>query len=152
MVQHADQSYVEMSHRPYENISYYNFAPIHIGGTDLSRGKEWHLVQQYIAAHIRRIERAAVRNIQGCTWNSKIFISSIDFLQITPGVSRQVRSCWINIFFVETTFQLRHPLGHMNLVADHSFPLIVSVVWKFSFSCLIFTPQSESWYLYLHHI
>ncbi|CAL1157289.1 unnamed protein product [Cladocopium goreaui] len=62
MVQHADQSYVEMSHRPYENISYYNFAPIHIGGTDLMYLK------------------------------FKNFISSIDFLQITPGVSRQVQA------------------------------------------------------------
>lgn len=36
VVQHADQRYVEMSNRPYENISYFNFAPIHIGGTDQS--------------------------------------------------------------------------------------------------------------------
>lgn len=62
VVQHADQRYVEMSNRPYENISYFNFAPIHIGGTD----------QMFL--------------------KFKHFISSIDFLQITPGVERQVQA------------------------------------------------------------
>ena len=36
MAQSADQRYVEMSERPYENISYYNFAPVHVGGTNLT--------------------------------------------------------------------------------------------------------------------
>lgn len=36
MAQNADQRYVEMSERPYENISYYNFAPVHVGGTNLT--------------------------------------------------------------------------------------------------------------------
>jgi len=36
MAQIADQRYVEMSERPYENISYYNFAPVHVGGTNLT--------------------------------------------------------------------------------------------------------------------
>ncbi|CAK9079994.1 unnamed protein product [Durusdinium trenchii] len=62
MVQHADERYVQMSGRPFENISYYNFAPIHIGGTKLMYLKFKH------------------------------FISSIDFLQVEPGQSRQVRT------------------------------------------------------------
>ncbi|CAJ1432033.1 unnamed protein product, partial [Effrenium voratum] len=57
----ADQRYVNMSGRTYENISYYNFAPIHIGGTDRKFLKFKH------------------------------FISSIDFLQTEPNsASRQI--------------------------------------------------------------
>ena len=36
MAQSADERYVRMSERPYENISYYNFAPVHVGGTNLT--------------------------------------------------------------------------------------------------------------------
>eukprot|EP00435_Cladocopium_sp_Y103_P063855 s172_g25.t1 len=60
MAQMADQRYVEMSERPYENISYYNFAPVHVGGTNLT--------------YLR----------------FKHFISGIDFLQMRPEHSRMV--------------------------------------------------------------
>lgn len=60
MAQVADQRYVEMSERPYENISYYNFAPVHVGGTNLT--------------YLR----------------FKHFISGIDFLQMRPEHSRMV--------------------------------------------------------------
>eukprot|EP00438_Fugacium_kawagutii_P029210 Skav229545 [mRNA] locus=scaffold568:240027:259515:+ [translate_table: standard] len=60
MAQTADEKYVEMSERPYENISYYNFAPVHVGGTNLT--------------YLR----------------FKHFISGIDFLQIRPEHSRMV--------------------------------------------------------------
>ena len=36
MAQSADERYVRMSERPFENISYYNFAPVHVGGTNLT--------------------------------------------------------------------------------------------------------------------
>ena len=32
----ADADYVQVSQRPSENISYYNFAPVHVGGTNLT--------------------------------------------------------------------------------------------------------------------
>lgn len=60
MAQMADRRYVEMSERPYENISYYNFAPVHVGGTNLT--------------YLR----------------FKHFISGIDFLQMRPEHSRMV--------------------------------------------------------------
>ena len=60
MAQAADENYVRMSQRPEENVSYYNFAPIHIGGTNLTYLKFKH------------------------------FVSGIDFIRARPEGSRMV--------------------------------------------------------------
>ena len=60
MAQAADERYVRMSERPDENISYFNFAPIHVGGTNLTYLK------------------------------FKRFISGIDFIRARPEGSRMV--------------------------------------------------------------
>eukprot|EP00929_Paragymnodinium_shiwhaense_P057768 TRINITY_DN28920_c0_g1_i2.p1 TRINITY_DN28920_c0_g1~~TRINITY_DN28920_c0_g1_i2.p1 ORF type:complete len:407 (-),score=54.27 TRINITY_DN28920_c0_g1_i2:513-1733(-) len=58
--QMADEAFVKMSKRPFNNISYYNFATIHLGGTKRSFSRFKH------------------------------YISSIDFLQATPDSMRYV--------------------------------------------------------------
>jgi len=53
MAQTADERYVRMSERPEENISYFNFAPIHVGGTNLTYLKFKHFVSgiDFLKAH-----------------------------------------------------------------------------------------------------
>jgi len=60
MAQAADERYVRMSERPDQNISYFNFAPVHVGGTNLTYLK------------------------------FKRFISGIDFIHARPEGSRMV--------------------------------------------------------------
>ena len=60
MAQAADERYVRMSQRPDENVSYFNFAPVHVGGTNLTYLK------------------------------FKRFISGIDFIRARPEGSRMV--------------------------------------------------------------
>ena len=60
MAQAADERYVRMSKRPDQNVSYFNFAPVHVGGTSLTYLK------------------------------FKRFISGIDFIRARPEGARMV--------------------------------------------------------------